>query len=246
MKFSKIIGLATLVAASTVAHVQAAPVITVGTFTGSAAGAGLDLQGNFVYAVTMNPNAAGVVLGNAQFTYALETNDVAVSHQYYIQDWYSSTYTGSAEDVGLGKVMESISWSGSNYQPDSQVLSVSMAALTIGQTYKAQFLFAENCCERGFNFYQDGVRKASDFSPYAETGNHASYANMSAVLTDIFTATSTSVIFGLGGNANFNDNNPILNAATLENVTAVPEPETFALVLAGLGALGFVARRKSL
>ena len=69
---------------------------------------------------------------------------------------------------------------------------------------------------------------------------------MSAVLTDTFTATSTSVVFGFGGRTNFNDNNPILNAATLENVTAVPEPETYALVLAGLGALGFVARRKSL
>ena len=31
----------------------------------------------------------------------------------------------------------------------------------------------------------------------------------------------------------------------LGSVTTVPEPETYALLLAGLGAMGFVARRRS-
>jgi hypothetical protein len=33
-------------------------------------------------------------------------------------------------------------------------------------------------------------------------------------------------------------------AVKVESITAVPEPETYAMLLAGLGAMGFVARRR--
>jgi hypothetical protein len=49
--------------------------------------------------------------------------------------------------------------------------------------------------------------------------------------------TITSLIFG---------NNPDRNAFEVANfnVTPVPEPETYALILAGLGAIGFITRRR--
>lgn len=35
-----------------------------------------------------------------------------------------------------------------------------------------------------------------------------------------------------------------LNNITVEGVSAVPEPETYAMLLAGLGMIGFMARRR--
>ena len=240
--FLRSVALASIVAVSTVAQAQ----VTVGTFTGSAAGQGLDLQGNFNYALTFNPDAAGTTLGDATFTNAFTTSRITVENQNYIQNWYPGTYTDSANDIALGQVMQSIVWSSSNGNADSQVVTLSMSGLTVGQTYKTQLLFAEACCNRGFNVYQDGTKISSELSPYMLTGNNSFNDTESVVLTDTFMAMSSSVIFGFGGTSSLHaDNNPILNAATLENVSAVPEPESYSMLLAGLGLMGFMKRRKS-
>lgn len=240
MKIKKITALVALLISSALTHAA----VTVGTFNGSAIGSGLDLNGNFVYAVTMNSNVAGTVVGDANFTSAFSTSGIAVSNLHFIQDWYPTTYTGSAADIALGGVMRSIIWSDANGSVDSQVVTMTMSALTIGRSYQAQFMFAEHCCNRGFNFYQDGIKMASDFSPYSLTGGTIYNSSQSAVLNDNFTATATSVVFGFGGqSSSHSDNNPILNAATLEDVS-VPEPDTYAMLLTGLGLMGFTLHRR--
>ena len=45
-----------------------------------------------------------------------------------------------------------------------------------------------------------------------------------------------------GGASYFGDGNPVFFGTA--NVAAVPEPETYAMLLAGLGLLGFAARRR--
>lgn len=203
----------------------------------------LDLNGSFVYAVTMNAAAAGVALNDATFTSGLygATSGFNINFEYYYANWHPTTGDGS--DSELNAVMRAIgaNANGNTNGGIENPLTFSMGGLVIGQTYKVQMLFGENCCNRGFDIKQDGQLIADDFSPYALSGG---YAAGSAFLSNTFTATSSTVSFALGGFAPNPDNNPILNAVTLEAVTAVPEPETYAMFLAGLAALGFMARRR--
>ncbi len=212
---------------------QAAPLATALT------NSNVDLTGTFVYALTANPGAANTTVGNATFTNVFSTAGVSVSHQNYIQDWHDSAAANSA---GLSAVMRSIIWSYGN--ANAEVVKLSMSNLQVGATYKAQLLFGEDCCDRGFDIFQNGVKVANDFSPYYLTDGEY---NGAAIWADTFVATSTSVVFGLGFFGGRQDFNPILNAATLEQMpstNAVPEPGSLPLLLVGLGAVGLWARRK--
>src|SRR5687768_12740076 len=78
-------------AAITIANFGAAA--TVGLFTGGDPGEGLDLQGNFVYAVDVGPSGAGGKVGDAVFT----ADDVAgvtitTTHSIAPPGWVDPTY----------------------------------------------------------------------------------------------------------------------------------------------------------
>lgn len=212
--------------------------VTIDTFTSTA---NLDFQGNFVYALTMNPNAAGTQIGDATFTNALggTTPGVTESHQNYIQNWHPYNYTG-ADATALGSVMQSIIWNyGSNGGYSG--LSLAMNNLQIGQSYQAQLLFAEACCDRGFDVYQNDALIANDFSPYSLNN----YVYGSAFIRSSFVADANSVTFKFGYYGGHPDRNPILNAATLERTSAaVDEPETLVMLLTGLGLIARMKSRK--
>jgi hypothetical protein len=226
-----------LALAAPAAH--AAPIV--GTFTGSAAGQGLDLEGDFDYALTMNQSAHGLAVGDARFTTATATAGVSLDYGTMNQNWYNATYTGSAADLALGQVMNTVIWSFAN---GGLSMGLTMGGLTIGNSYKVQLLFGEGCCSRGFDIWQDGQQLVDDFSPSALAG--IGNGSRSAFLSNTFTATSTSVVFEFGGSAPYGDNNPLLNALTLESLDAVaqvPEPASLGMLAAGLGLIGFLRRK---
>lgn len=195
----------------------------------------LDFSGSFKYAVTMNPFAVDAIVGDAKFSYFGSTAGLSVSNSYQYDQWVGPLNTPFDE------VVSGIIWSVGNGAPD--VVSLTMSGLNVGSTYKMQLLFGEACCNRAFDVYQDGQLLVNDHPTVSNGfGQNRSY------VMNTFTAMSSRVTVSLGGFINdsiYSDPNPILNAATLEQLTApVPEPESYAMFAMGLGALGAISRRR--
>lgn len=98
--------------------------------------------------------------------------------------------------------------------------------------------------------YATGTEIGSNFGAYSQNGLTAAYGTLvgqfgagsffaiGTSYTGMATSTDTLKLFY------FDSNNGDNSGSVMANVTAVPEPETYALLLAGLGVIGAVARRR--
>ncbi|HUF60822.1 MAG TPA: LamG-like jellyroll fold domain-containing protein, partial [Verrucomicrobiales bacterium] len=178
-------------------------------FTGGDAGEGLDFDGSFLYAINVRGPGGGVVRD------AVFTDDSVAGFTYNqpneILAWHAPNYGDSANDNALEVVMQSIRWNGGP-------VNMSLAGLTQGDTYKLQLLFAESCCDRGWDIFIDGIRVFNDFHVPTYQGGIGNTAQ-GAVVTYTFVASSASLLIDFLQGAPFADNNPILNGLTLERVS---------------------------
>ena len=108
-----------------------------------------------------------------------------------------------------------------------------LSGLTIGQTYQVQFFSGRSYPNLGSRLlkYGDGL---GNFSPEVSMGQNVFTSIVGTFVAD---AATQHIVF------DENVNTPTLNAYVLRDVSPVPEPGTWALMLAGVGVL--VARRSS-
>ena len=134
-----------------------------GTFTGGDPGEGLDMQGSFVHAINVG-GPGGLTVGDAVFTDGSEAGMAAARVPVRRLRMLTKSSAGIlrrvrrfAQRQRLETVMESIRW---NTPPGVNV----DLAVTPGQPYKVQLLFAEQCCNRGFDITIEGELVADNFN----------------------------------------------------------------------------------
>jgi hypothetical protein len=190
-------------------------------FTGGDPGEGLDLQGNFAYAINVGPNGAVGKVGDAVFL-ADDVAGVSISAQNQIAGYHNAVYGDSANDNNLERVIQDIRWSAA---PNTVIVTL---AVESGIQYNLQLLFADNGANRGYDILVEGNLEVDDFNPGGVQGldpeTFLPVNNQGAVVSFEFTAADSELEIILDGNTveNFelSDLNPILNGLTLERLTA--------------------------
>jgi len=151
---------------------------------------------------------------------------------------------GSAN--GLGASQDGGNFVGADGNYYAGTLSQTLTGLTIGQTYNLTFDWA-GAQQAGFTGTNSAMFWSTVFG--GVTQNTASISldskGFSGWMQQTFqiTATSTSQALTFLANANVKGAPPFLLLDGV-SVTAVPEPGTWALMLGGLGAIAWLARRR--
>ncbi|OQW41958.1 MAG: hypothetical protein A4S08_02210 [Proteobacteria bacterium SG_bin4] len=149
-----------------------------------------------------------------------------IDSPFFNLNWFSATGGGNT-DPGWSTILNTFEWqSGANVTATDF-----LDGLIAGHQYQVQFFAARtDCCSTRTHWFGDGEGNLS--TPI----NGNSYTS----IVGTFTADDVGQTIQIFDSST----NPILNAYVLRDITpAVPEPSTWAMLLAGLGLLGFSVRR---
>ncbi len=233
---------AALMAVSSAAH---GGVTTVGLFTGGGPGDGLDLQGDFVYALDFGRTPGGGTISyapNVQFQPVTDAHACVVGGTSYGN---MPNFGSSADDNLLEAIMYQCIYGWYTYPQVTGSAATALTDLIPGRDYKLQLLFHETYWwingygspnYRITDIWVEGTKIVDKYDIGAATG-----PNYGGVVTYEFTATDSVLDVMLDGwdwpGYRDNNDNSLFNALTLEQF--IPEP-------AGLGLIGFalLAARK--
>ncbi len=197
-------------------------ITTVSTFSQAIGSAGLDLEGEFIYAV--NVGGPTIQVGPLQFTDDEETPGITViapNHdpQFGLVPVYGlSTPT----DKALATVMHSTRWGDGRDGVRCEM------KVTAGTRYKLQLLISENILQRHrhFDILVDGQQVVDELDPLKVMGEGTSLPRSVGVVTShIFTATKDRIVLNLnqGHPSEIRNPDPYFQAFTLEAIQAMEQ-----------------------
>lgn len=194
--------------------------LEIGQFFGGDPGEGLDMQGDFLYALDI-AGAGNRKVGDAAFTRDTRTTGFSIVASDVATTWATPEYGDTDNDNNLERVMRAIRWSNA-LNPTTPTVDITMDVVT-GEKYKLQMLFTESCCDRGFDILMEDEMLVDDFVIYNyhvdQTPGIANRAD-GVVIQHEFTATDAQLSLILGLNSpNNSDNNGHISALTLERLT---------------------------
>ena len=198
-------------------------IVREGTISQFMSAADLDFTGEFLYAV----NAGGLgeddfgdplTIGDATFldgTNAgqpdLDDIGLRINVANEAATWYQDPdYGDTIEDDNLEQIMRSIRWN----VPPGLTIDLDVEA---GESYKLQMLFAEEAWDRGFDIFMEDEEVVSDFIIHRAQDGMAN-RQVGVVYTREFVAGDDEWNIAFGGSVNVPDNNPLIQALTLESI----------------------------
>lgn len=206
----------------------------------------------------MAANAAVTPLTNGSF----EVNDVGTSQYKYAPGytanglpWFASnvtatgwSFTGASGVASNNSAFSGTASAGTYYGFLQNVSSISQT-FTASSSSTESLSFDLLARAYGGTAQVVTVSLAAQGGPtlYSWTGSGNStstYETISSV-NPISLTSGTSYVLTLSGSTSGGDTTAFVDNVTLTPLAAVPEPETYAMMLAGLGFVGFIAKRRS-
>lgn len=195
--------------------IDPAPRTTVGTFLGGDEAEGLDLTGDFLYAVNLNASGSQGSAGEAKFT-GDDVPGVTVRANTRDDHWQAPQYGDSPADNLLESVMGTTRYSTSDTLP----VTIDLAGLEPGRRHRLQLLFSETRSHRrAFDVLVEDRLLLDDFNIALAQGG-VDLNDRGVVVAHEFTAHDDTLNVSLDGSRVANPawtlHSPVLSGLTLE------------------------------
>ncbi len=164
----------------------------------------------------------------------------AVDNTYAAAGVSFTNVLGVSNNDGLGNLPN-----GDYYANAPSPAGVAFAQLD-GVTNTAAYMNVASGADNGLSFYYSSTASISGavnaYSGLNGTGTLLGSFNLAA--TDDAYSVWKPVTFAFSGTAHSFDLSASANLVAFDNIAAVPEPESFAMLLSGLGLMALIARRR--